>query len=130
MIKITTSGGFKKTNKLLNKLVDLNDVILDRYLNYYGQEGVAALEYYTPKDTGRTSKSWYYEIETDKTNNTKSIVWKNTNEVHGINIAMLIQNGHSTKSGVYVSGVDYINPALQPIFQKIATDVWEVVLSL
>lgn len=130
MIKITTGGGFKKTNKFLNKIVNLDDIILDKYLHYYAQQGLIALENYTPKDTGLTSKSWYYEIETDAANNTKSIVWKNSNEVHGINIAMLIQNGHSTKSGVYVSGTDYINPAIQPIFQQIATDIWEVVLSL
>ena len=130
MITITTSGGFKKARTFLNKMSNLENYILDKYLNYYGNKGVQALKEYTPKDTGLTSESWSYTIETDNINNTKSILWTNSNDNHGINIAMLIQNGHSTRNGVYVSGVDYINPALQPIFKAMADDIWEVVLKL
>ena len=91
----------------------------------YGQRGVNALAAATPKDTGLTAASWYYEVE--RTDNDLAIYWKNSNTNNGVNIAVILQYGHGTNGGGYVRGIDYINPALRPIFEEIANDVWEEV---
>lgn len=129
MIKIETSGNFKKTSKYFNTLSNFKTMILERYLSYYGEQGVEALRAYTPKDTGLTSESWFYKIE--KENDRVSLVWDNSNVVDDwCKVAVLIQYGHATGSGAYIQGVDYINPAIRPIFEDIANDIWEVVLKL
>lgn len=94
-------------------------------LQKFGEAGVKALSEATPKKTGKTSESWSYSI--DKTDNGVGISWSNSNVNDGVNIAMLIQYGHGTASGYYVEGVDYINPALKSIFDKILDGVWEEV---
>lgn len=94
-----------KSNSFYSKLDDL------------AQEGVEALKKATPKDTGLTSESWTYDIT--KTRHSVTITWSNTNFNNGVPIAMVIQYGHATKYGGYVAGVDYINPAMRPIFDKI-----------
>ena len=86
---------------------------------------MAALTASTPVDTGKTASSWSYEIR--KTNSSISIVWKNSNIVDGVPIAVVIQYGHGTATGGYVQGVDYINPALQPIFERISKEIWKEV---
>lgn len=89
-------------------------------LEEYGKYGVEKLYEHTPKDTGKTAESWYYEI-----NNTKDgseIVWKNSNVNKGVNIALIIQYGHGMPNGTYVQGIDYINPSLQEVFNHIAED--------
>jgi hypothetical protein len=97
-----------------------------RVLNKYGQMGVELLAANTPVDTGLTASSWYYEIE--ETDNGTSIIWKNSNEKNGwANIALLLQYGHATGTGGYVRGIDYINPALQPVFDKLAETAWKEV---
>lgn len=122
MISLTQSGDFKKTEKLLKKTLG-NDwmTILDQY----GREGVRALSQATPKDTGLTAASWDYEIV--KKNNTVTVTWKNKNINKGVNIAIILQYGHATGNGRYVQGVDYINPALKPIFEKLADNAWKEV---
>lgn len=122
MIRFKQKGDFKKTDKFLRKLGKRD------YLNglrKFGQAGVVALRTYTPKDTGLTSMSWTYEIY--ETKNGLAISWNNSNTNEWANIAILIQYGHGTSSGYYVEGVDYINPALGPIFDAIAKDAWEEV---
>jgi hypothetical protein len=94
-------------------------------LEQYGQKGVDALASATPKDSGETAHCWAYKIE--RKSGKVSIVWSNTNVVNGSNIAVLIQYGHGTGTGGYVQGRDYINPAIRPIFDKIADDVWKKV---
>jgi len=84
--------------------------------------GVDALRDATPKDTGKTADSWGYEIIVN--NGSASIVWTNSNQNHGVYIAVLIQYGHATRGGGYVQGRDYINPAMRPVFDKIANDAW------
>ena len=79
----------------------------------------------TPKDSGGASQSWNYKIEVK--NNNASIVWYNTNVVKGVNIAVILQYGHGTRNGGWVEGIDYINPAMKPIFDKIADQVWKEV---
>lgn len=125
MIEFRQKGDFSKLTNYLEKVrekVKLGD--LDRY----GREGVAALSSATPKDSGRTASSWYYEIKHE--NGSSSIVFNNSNINKGVPIAIILQYGHGTKNGGWVEGIDYINPAIQPIFKKIADDAWEEVTKL
>lgn len=122
MITVTQRGSFDKTEKMLQA------AIANRYrdvLSQYAQEGVAALSAATPKDTGLTAASWSYEIETSGSNTT--IWWKNSNIGTGVNVAVILQYGHATKNGGYVQGIDYINPALRPVFDSIADAAWREV---
>ena len=88
----------------------------------YGEKGVSALASATPVDTGKTAESWQYKIE--QTKGSIRIYWTNTNVNNGVPIAIIIQTGHGTGTGGYVQGRDYINPAIRPIFDNIANDVW------
>lgn len=92
-------------------------------LEKYGEEGVMALASETPIETGRTANSWYYTIEKDQNGKT-FLNFMNNNFNQGINIAVLIQIGHATRDGKWLAGEDYINPAIQPIFDKIAREKW------
>lgn len=112
-------GDWKKTRKFLKRCSDLD---LDDVLNLYGQEGVDALAKATPKDTGKTAASWGYTVAKGKESIT--ITWRNSNIVDGAPIAVILQYGHGTRNGGYVEGVDYINPAMRPIFERIAARAW------
>lgn len=125
MISIKQKGDFSKTEKFLKKSFGRNYIDV---LEKYAQQGVAALSAATPIDSGRTAVSWEYEII--QNNSTISIIWKNTNDNKGANIALMLQYGHGTRNGGYVSGRDYINPALQPIFDKMADAAWKEVTSI
>lgn len=120
LITVKSKGNFKKTYSFLEKVKEGFDVGL---LDKYGKLGVEALEMYTPMDTGLTAASWYYNIERDGKN--VSLQFLNSNIQNGIPIAIILQYGHGTKNGGYVSGVDYINPALGPIFEKLAEEAWK-----
>lgn len=123
-IRFNHKGDFKKTEKFLKKSLGVNyREILDKY----GKQGVAALSSATPVDTGQTASSWYYEIIQNQDG--YSIVWKNSNVEKGVNIAVILQYGHATKNGGYVRGIDYINPALTPIFKELAEAAWKEVRS-
>lgn len=122
MVTFSQKGDFSKLNGFFEKLkerVHIGD------LNKYGREGVAALMAATPFDTGLTAMSWYYEIE--HTDGTSSVNFYNSNVNNGVQIAVILQYGHGTNNGGYVQGVDYINPALQPIFERIADEAWKEV---
>ena len=121
-IHVTCSGDLSKTKNFLNRLQTKK--YLEK-LEYYGEKGVEALRAATPKDTGKTADSWYYEIKQGR--NTTTISWCNSNESDGVSIAALIQYGHGTNSGVYVTGIDYINPAMKSIFDAIAKECWKEV---
>lgn len=114
MITFSSKGDWSDSVKWLKKMKDLD---LINILDDYGRKGVLALSKATPVNTGKTANSWEYEIK--KTKETFTINWKNTNFNNGVPIALLIQYGHVTKSGYYVPGRDYINVALQPIFDEI-----------
>lgn len=118
-------GDFSKTLKFLNAIT--NKGYLNK-LDTYGQMGVEALASATPKDTGLTAASWDYVIESQ--NGRTSISWFNKNVVKGINIAIILDHGHGTGRGTYVQGRHYISPAIQPVFDKIADDVWKEVIGL
>ena len=119
-IKLEHKGDFSKTTGFLNNA--LKSVKLDT-LNRYGRKGVEALRNFTPQDTGATADSWSYEIIS--TSDGVRLVWTNSNQTDGIRVAVLIQYGHVTGTGGYVEGRDYINPALAPIFDKLADDCWK-----
>lgn len=122
MINFSVSGSTKKTQSFLTRMKTLN---VRSALESAGQRGVAALQLATPADSGLTSASWSYEITVK--GDTVRISWTNSNEVNGVNVAVILQYGHGTGSGGYVAGRDYINPAIQPIFDQIADDVWKQV---
>lgn len=125
LIKFTHKGDFSNTLKFFNKLLDRE------YLNVlekYGKMGVEALKSATPRDTGKTAESWGYSITSGSKNTT--IGWYNTNVNDGCRIAVILQYGHATRSGVYIEGIDYINPVVKPIFEQIANDAWKEVMAL
>lgn len=122
MIRFRHRGDFSKTSKYLGnvkKAVRLSD--LDRY----GQEGVAALASATPFDTGLTASSWSYDIK--RQNGMVTISFNNSNIQNGVPIAIILQYGHGTGNGGWVQGRDYINPAIQPIFDEIVNNAWREV---
>jgi len=121
MINVSSSGDFKNVNKYLEKYKGVQDDI-DRKLHAYGAQGVSALQIATPTSTGKTARSWDYTVVRDKEKST--IFWTNSNTIDGVNIAVILQYGHATGTGGYVAGYDYINPAIKPIFDKIAEAVW------
>lgn len=125
MIRFKQKGDFKNLESFLNKASKFD---MRTFLDRYGREGVEALRSNTPIDSGLTASSWDYYIETNK--RTSKIVWTNTHNVSGVNIAIILQYGHATKNGGYVQGQDYINPAIRPIMDKIAEDVWREVCRL
>lgn len=119
---ITCSGDLSKTFKFLNRLQN------KEYLNIlaeYGKRGVDALREATPKDSGKTADSWYYEITQDR--NQTTIEWCNSNMNDGVSIALILQYGHGTGTGGYVRGIDYINPAMKAIFDDMANECWKEV---
>lgn len=125
MITVRQKGDFAK---LTRYLVKANDAARLKDLDRYGREGVAALASATPVDTGLTANSWYYKIERSK--GSVTINFCNSNIQNGVPIAIILQYGHGTGTGGWVEGRDYINPAIQPIFDKLANDAWKEVTSL
>ena len=122
MISIRQKGDFSKLTTYLGrakKAIKLSN------LEKYGQEGVAALASATPVDTGLTARSWNYTVQRDR--NRIAIQFNNSNIQNGVPIAIILQYGHATKNGGWVEGRDYINPAIQPIFDKLANEAWREV---
>lgn len=125
MISIRQKGDFSKLSRYFERVREAARLgVLDKY----GREGVAALSSATPVKTGKTAASWTYEIE--RQNGSVSIVFHNTNINKGVPIAIILQTGHGTGTGGWVQGRDYINPAIQPIFDKIADSAWKEVTSI
>lgn len=122
MITVRSTGKLHNLNSRLEKTLEF--VRLGE-LDRFGRMGVAALREATPKESGETAESWYYKIE--RTEEGTSIIWCNSHVEKNQNIAILLQYGHGTRNGGYVQGVDYINPAMRPVFDKIAKEAWEVI---
>lgn len=125
MITFNHKGDFSRTIRFLNNLSKFE---AKKILDKYGQMGVKALSAATPVDTGKTAASWTYEIEAARDSYT--ITWLNTNVNKHVNIALILQYGHGTRNSGYVAGRDYINPALQPIFDQIAEEAWQEVTKI
>ena len=125
MISFRQKGDFSKLNRYLERVKESAKIgVLDKY----GREGVAALASATPVETGNTASSWYYEIK--RQNGSVSLEFKNSNIKDGVPIAVILQYGHGTGTGGWVQGRDYINPAIQPIFDKIADSAWKEVTKI
>lgn len=120
MITMKSKGDYSKATRWLERL---KEIVHMGELDKYGREGVAALSAATPVDSGLTASSWYYKIENQ--NGVATISFYNSNVNEGVNIAIILQYGHGTGTGGWVEGRDYINPAIQPIFDKIAEDAWK-----
>ena len=122
MISFRQKGDFSKLNRYLERVKAAARLsILDKY----GREGVAALASATPVDSGLTANSWYYKIENK--GGSANINFYNSNIQNGVPIAIIIQYGHGTRNGGWVQGRDYINPAIQPVFDEIVDKAWREV---
>ena len=125
MISFKQKGDFSKLTRYLNKVkhvVKLSD------MDKFGKAGVEALASMTPVDSGLTASSWYYEVKI--TDGSVTITFNNRNIQNGVPIAIILQYGHGTRNGGWVQGRDYINPAIQPIFDQIVNDAWKEVTNL
>lgn len=123
MLQVDAGKDFKKTNKYLEKIIERYDF---SKLKKYGEEGVKLLEEHTPKKSGETAESWYYTIE--HTKNSFTLYFSNSHVENGwFRPAIFLQFGHASKNGHWVDGIDYINPTLRPLFEKIAEDIWKEV---
>jgi len=125
VVQMSEKGDFKKTFKFLKAMQEKKFL---SNLNKYGERGVQLLSENTPRDTGLTASSWYYKIEDD--GETLTLTWYNSNvKKDYFNVALMLQYGHATKNGGWIEGIDYINPALKPLFDEMEKDIWEEVKS-
>lgn len=122
MITFTHKGNLNKTLNFLKRSHKIPIALLEKY----GDEGLAALRNATPVDSGLTASSWFYEI-VEASDGTMALRFCNSNIHTGVNVAVMIQYGHATGTGGWVEGIDYINPAIQPIFDRMAKNIWEEV---
>lgn len=122
-IKIKHKGNFNKAQRFFNRVLKMNYLnILERY----GEIGVSILQQSTPSDSGKTAESWDFGIE--QANGKVTIYWTNSNENDGVNVALLLIYGHALQNGSYVEGIDFVNPALRPIFNQMAHECWREVV--
>lgn len=125
MIKFRHKGDYSKATRYFERLKEAAKLsILDKY----GRAGVAALSSATPIDSGLTASSWDYKIE--HSSGSDKLVFTNSHINKGVNIAIILQYGHGTGTGGWVQGIDYINPAMQPVFEQIVKEAWEEVTKI
>ena len=124
VITINHRGDFNKLERFFQRIKE--ERFFDK-LDRYGQMGVDALSSATPVDSGTTASSWSYEIRRESSG--PIIYWTNSNINKGVNIALILQTGHGTRNGGYVQGRDYINPAIQPVFDAMLNELWEEVVN-
>lgn len=122
MITLKQRGNFDKLTSFLERIKEPFNMGI---LNKYGIKGVEALREATPKDTGKTSESWSYKITRE--NDIVKLSFLNSNRNQDVPIAIILQYGHGTKNGGWVEGIDYINPAIQPLFEELAKEIWKEV---
>lgn len=120
MIKVTQKGDFERITSYLTRIKNKRFL---KNLETYAIQGVEALRNATPVDTGLTASSWYYEITQE--GDTTKLAFHNSNVNKYVNVAIILQYGHGTGTGGWVQGRDYINPAIRPIFDKLAEDAWK-----
>ena len=121
-VTVRSKGDFSKTEKYFKRVIK---AIQNSNLDKYGRAGVAALASATPINSGLAANSWYYEIEQGK--GYVRIIFLNSDIENGFPVAIMLQYGHGTGTGGWVEGRDYINPAIQPIFDKIVESAWKEV---
>lgn len=123
-VSITSTGSFEKT---LASLTAMQKIDIPSILNACGQEGVNALARATPIETGLAEHSWSFKVKSS--GGRYEIAWVNTDIENGFRVVIMLQYGYGTGTGGYVQGRDFINPAMRPIFDKIADKVWKAVTS-
>lgn len=123
MITLKQSGDFNKVTGFLERA---KETVRLGELDRLGRQGVAALSAATPVDTGETANSWYYKIEHGK--GTATVSFYNSNIEGGCQVAAILQYGHGTKNGMWIEGIDYINPAIEPIFSSFVEETWNGVI--
>ena len=123
VLSVTQKGNFKKTDRFLHRLIGIR---YGHKMRHYAEKGLQVLKAATPKDSGKTAESWEYRIveEPGRT----AVYWTNRNIQDGVNIAILLQYGHGTRNGGFVEGIDYIRPAIRPIFEQMAQEAWKEVV--
>nr|DAH60569.1 MAG TPA: type I neck protein [Caudoviricetes sp.] len=124
MIQLRGHGNFKHLDNFFERA---KEGLYISKLDEYGRKGVEALRAATPVDTGMTANSWYYTIE--RTRNSVSLSFYNSNVHNGVPIAIILQTGHATRDGGWVEGIDYINPSIRPLFEELANNMWKEVIS-
>ena len=125
MISVKTKSDFSKMESYLKRVGDKSRIM--SMLNKYGERGVDLLSSATPVDSSETANSWSYEINENR--GRYSVQFDNSNVNDGVNIAIILQYGHGTRNGGYVAGIDYVNPAMRDIFDKMSADMWKAVVS-
>lgn len=125
MISFKQKGNFNKVETFFKRNLVLNYMSI---LETHAKEGVNALRIATPIDSGQTADSWYYKIERYLDSKTIVIYWLNSHVIDKVPLAILIQYGHGTKNGGYIQGIDFVNPTMKPIFERIMNDVWKEVI--
>ncbi len=122
MIKFKQKGDFSKVSRYLGQIKEpIKSAVLDKY----GEEGVKALKSATPVKTGKTAESWYYEVTNCK--GIATISFCNSNIQNGVLIAIILQYGHGSRNGSYIEGINFIDPAIRPLFKKIEAKCWREV---
>lgn len=124
MIQLRGHGNFKHLDNFFERA---KEGLYISKLDEYGRKGVEALQAATPVDTGMTANSWYYTIE--RTRNSVSLSFYNSNVHNSVPIAIILQTGHATRDGGWVEGIDYINPSIRPLFEELANNMWKEVIS-
>lgn len=124
MITVKVTGSFEKTQAFLKRVSKLDILGL---LRASAQEGVNALSRVTPIETGVAAHSWGFEVS--GSGGIYTIIWTNSDVENGFPVVIMLQYGHGTGTGGYVAGYDFINPAMRPVFDKIADDIWKAVIS-
>lgn len=124
MITVSSSGSFKKTEDFFGKMKSGE---IFNSLERYAQQGTDALALATPKDSGLAASSWEHKVIRNRRLNRYTIVWSNTNIESGVPVVIMLQYGHATRNGGWIEGRDFINPVIRPLFDKIASEIWEEV---
>lgn len=122
MLSISSSGSFATTEAFLKRMAKFD---ISSILNASGQAGVNALASATPAESGLAANSWTYEVKSDA--DSAVIIWHNTDVENGFPVAIMLQYGYATGTGGFVAGRDYVNPAIEPIFQQIITNIGRAV---
>jgi hypothetical protein len=124
VISFVSRGSFSNMESFLKKAAKTDILSI---LKACGQEGVSALASATPIESGLASSSWDYQVS--GSGGKFRIIWTNSDVENGFPVAIMLQYGYGTGTGGYVQGRDYINPAMKPVFDRIADKVWKAVTS-
>lgn len=123
-ITFETKGDFKFTMRFLKKI---SSVAFYKKLEQYAKEGVEALANATPKKTGDLALRYSYEIDVGIDSTT--ITWHNDKMINGQSLVLMLNYGHGTRNGGWVNGLNFVDPAMAPVFEKMAENLWKEAIS-